>query len=362
MEYSRYSHTMSGDEMKRRSFIKQTALQTFLLSAGLPLMAQSGFKPVNSGTTVHGGSREKRQLNKSGWKCVLELDSDRRIISGSEEALADTVRNAADLRILTEFKHGEHIEPESDSTELIREVSEFAVTYLLKNHWTAGIMSLRQPISLPAGFGGVSSMSFFMYNQDGSQAIARPYLDGVPRKGTIGPSPFSQPTDMPKYHMLDNWDAGTNAPSHNFIYEFGTYRYCVKDSWTEVLSHDENGSVQYGTLKDLVDAFSDGCDVKIGVRNLCFDLADSPDSAAEHEVFVKTGWCYYYTEQKLFMTGSHPVIRCKPDVPMRYGSRGWDFGWLMVRSDGRLFYRRCDPYTLTFSDIEQRCPVRWLVS
>ena len=81
----------------------------------------------------------------------------------------------------------------------------------------------------------------------------------------------------------------------------------------------------------------------------------------EHEVFVKTGWSYYYTGQKLFMVGSHPLIRCKPGIPMSYESRGWDFGWLMVRTDGRLFYRRCDPYTLTFKDIEQRHPVRWFV-
>ena len=348
--------------MKRRNFIKQTALQTLMLSSGLPLTMQTGFKPLNSGKKERGSSHEKEELSKSGWKCILELDSERKIISGSEKALADAVRNAADLRILTEFIHGEHIEPGSDSTELIREVSEFAVTYLVKNYWAAGIMSLRQPISLPAGFGDISSMSFFMYNQDGSQAIARPYLDGIPRKGTPGPSAFEQPADMPKYHMLDNWDAGTNAPSHNFIYDFEKYRYCVKDSWAEVLSHDENGLVQSGSLKNLVDAFSDGCDVKIGVKNLCSDLADSSGSAMEHEVFVKTGWSYYYTEQEFFMTGSHPVIRCNPDVPMRYGSRGWDFGWLMVRSDGRLFYRRCDPYTLTFSDIEQRCPVRWFVS
>lgn len=348
--------------MNRRRFITQTASQTMMLSLGFPFTAQSRSSAMNTHTPVQKGAQERQGLTYSGWKPVLELNSERKIISGSEKSMADAVRNAADLRILTEFIHGEHIEPASDSTELIREVSEFAVTYLLKDYWTAGIMSLRQPISLPAGFGGISSMSFFMYNQDGRQAIARPYLDGIPRRGAFGPSPFEQPADMPKYHMLDNYDAETNAPSHNFIYDFEIYRYCVKDSWTEALSHDEKGAILAGSLKDLVDAFSAGCDIKIGIKNLCSDLADSADQVVEHEVFVKTGWSYYYTEQKLFMTGSHPVVRCTPDVPMSYKSRGWDFGWLMVRSDGLLFYRRCDPYTLTFSDIEQRHPVRWFVS
>ena len=348
--------------MNRRNFISKTALKSLMLSSGFPLAVQSCSKSKNKSSSVSDSLHKKGNSTMSTWKCALELNSDRKITSGSEKALADAIRNAADLRIRTDFIHGEHIDPSSDSTEVISEVSEFAVTYLLNNSWVAGLMSLRQPISLPAGFGGISSMSFFMYNQNGQQAIARPYLDGNPRKGAIGPSPFEQPADMPKYHIIDNWDAGTNAPSSNFIYDFEIFRYYVKNSWEEVLSHDEKGSVRSGSIEDLANAFSDGCDVKIGVRGLCSDLADSPDSAVDHEVFVKAGWCYYYTKQKLFMVGSHPVIRCKPGIPLSYESRGWDFGWLMVRTDGLLFYRRCDPYTLKFKDIEQRHPIRWFVS
>jgi len=35
------------------------------------------------------------------WACVLELDSDRQVISGSAEALADAVRRGAGLSIRT---------------------------------------------------------------------------------------------------------------------------------------------------------------------------------------------------------------------------------------------------------------------
>ncbi|MCK4466456.1 MAG: hypothetical protein KAU83_12165 [Bacteroidales bacterium] len=295
------------------------------------------------------------------WRCVLKLNSTRKPVAGSIKALSDAIRRGADLRILTGFIHGEHIDPDSDSTEIIREVSEFAVTYLLKDYWVAGMMSLRQPISLPTGFGGVSSMSFFMYNQNGQQAIARPYLDGVSRKGIMGDSPFEQPPDMPKYHIINNWDEGTNAPSQNFIYDFEAFRYIVNDSWQEALSHDARGNIRSGSLKDLTDAFSEGCDVKIGVSGLCNDLTGSTSEAVDNEVFVKTGWTYYYTDQKLFMVGSHPVIRCKPGIPLQYESRGWDFGWLFVRSDGHVVYRRCDPYSLKFSDSEYRLPIRWFV-
>ena len=59
------------------------------------------------------------------------------------------------------------------------------------------------------------------------------------------------------------------------------------------------------------------------------------------------------------MPGSHPVIRIRPDIPMRYQSKGWDFGWLVLRSNGGIAYRRCDPYTLAFTDDERRHPIRW---
>ena len=316
----------------------------------LPLGKKLHKKSNNSGTT-----------ETSEWKCVLELDSKRKIISGNKKTFVEIIRNAGDLRIYTEFIHGEHVDPKSDSKEVIREVSEFAVTYLLKDSWVAGIMNLRQPVELPAGFGEKPSMSFFMYNENGRQAIARPYLDGIKRKGSIGSSPFEQNINMPKYHVINSWDAKTNAPNENFIYDFEIYKYYVKDSWQELLQHDENGIVQSGSIRDLTNAFSEGYDIKIGVKGLCADLADSHSSAVDHEVYVKIGWCYYYTDQKLFIAASHPVIRCKPGIPLSYESNGWDFGWLLVRTDGHLVYRCCNPYTLKFQDIKQRHPVRWFV-
>jgi len=33
----------------------------------------------------------------------------------------------------------------------------------------------------------------------------------------------------------------------------------------------------------------------------------------------------------------------------------------MVRTDGHVVYRRCDPYTLTFSDQPLRHAARWFV-
>ena len=296
-----------------------------------------------------------------GWNCVLELNTERQTVAGSEKALADAIRRGCDLRVYTEFIHNEHIDVTSDSTERIREVAEFGVTYLLADSWTAGVMSLRQPVSLPDGFGPRASMSFFLYNQNGQQAIARPHLDGQQTTQDLGALQIDNHIDMPKYHAQDGWDRQTNAPSQNFIYDFDLYRFYVRDEWREVLSHDADGAVQSGSVHDLADAFSQGCEVKVGVRGLCADLAEDSTPAVDHEVFVQTGSCYYYTAQQLFIAGTHPTIRVKPALPLVYTSRGWDFGWLMVRTDGLVVYRRCDPYTLAFEDIAGNYAMRWFV-
>ena len=85
------------------------------------------------------------------------------------------------------------------------------------------------------------------------------------------------------------------------------------------------------------------------------------ENAVPHEVFVHAGSCYYYTKQQLFITGSQPVVRVRPGIPLRYSTGNWDFGWLVLRTDGLTVYRRCDPYTLKFNDLPMRRAMRWFV-
>jgi len=292
------------------------------------------------------------------WEPVLELRADRSIAAGSPAALCAALRRGADLRIYTEFRHNEHIDPTSDNPELIREVSEFRATYVIEERWAAGIMTLRQPISLPDGFGPRPSMSFFLYNQDGQQAIARPFLDGGPVSAEPGPAPLGEDwRAYPKYHQQDNWDAGTNAPSHNFVYDFDVYRFYVCDNWQELLAHDAEGSVLAGSVEALADAFTRGAELKVGVRDLCTDLAG--DAGPTHEVFIQAGPGYYYTQRKLFIAGSHPLTRVRPAIPLAYRSRGWDFGWLMLRTDGQVALLLYDPYTLKPFRRQGRYAIRW---
>jgi len=296
-----------------------------------------------------------------GWTLALGLNRDRSITVGSEAALCDAIRRGADLRICTEFRHNEHIDVTSSNSEIVREVADFRMTYLLDDRWAAGIMTLRQPVSLPDGFGPRPSMSFFLYNQNGQQAIARPFLDGHPAVGKLGPSPLDDTSHMPKYHQQDNWDAGTNAPSSNFIYDFEVFRFWVLDDWRMVYAHTDEGRVVSGSVEALAEAFSRGCDVKVGISNLCTDLADDPARAIEHEVFVQVGSCYYYTESRLFLVETHPVVLVKPAIPLRYTSKGWSFGWLIPRTDGLVARLICDPCTLKFHRSRGQHAIRWFV-
>lgn len=289
------------------------------------------------------------------WCSVLELDDKLRVSAGSEQALQAAVGRGADLRIYTAFLHNEHLEPGSDNREIVQEVSDFRVTYLVDRRWVAGIMNLRVPINPPQGFGPRPSMSFFMYNQNGRQAIARPYLDGRPAEEPSGRSAPGDHSDMPKYHEHDAWDADSNAPSSNFTYDFEAFRFFVRDDWREVLAHAADGAVLSGSLDELVQAFAAGCEIKVALRGLCADLGGDLD----HEVFVHSGPGYYSTESRIFCAGTQPVVRVRPGIPMVYSSRAWDFGWLMPRTDGFVARWLCDPYTLGFAKSEGRYALRW---
>ena len=293
----------------------------------------------------------------NNWNCVLELNENREVAAGDGDKLCSAVSNGADLQIYTEFRHNEHIDTASTDNQIIGENSEFRVVYLIDNRWTAGIMTLRQPISLPDGFGDRSSISLFLYNQDGNQGIARIYLDAAEVN--------DQKTEvnvMPKYHKFDDFDMGTNAPAHNFIYDFGVFRYLTRNDWQEVMTHNVDGNVISGSAKSLADAMRDGCEIKVGIRGLCDDLSAAAGmEPVEHEVFIQTGYNYYYTEKELLITGTHPLVRIAPSIPLKYAPHNWDYSWIMLRTDGSAVVRSCCPQTLKFKDNNRKFAVRWFV-
>ena len=299
-------------------------------------------------------------------KIALELDMQRNVVSGSPEALRLSVKNAADLRIYTEFRHNEHIDTSATDNQMIREVSDFPCTYLIDDRWVAAMMTLRQPVTLPDRFGARASMSFFMYNEDGTQACARPFLDSYGYHETEGEPPCEMfgggGEALPMIHMHDgkSYDLGTNCPSTNFVYDFYSYKFLTSDRWREVLAHDKDGKVISGSASLLDEASSAGCDIKVAIEGIC-DGVFGQHSNLKHEIFIETGPHYYYSETGFMVAETRPFVRVVPEIPMTYKSQNWDFGWAIVRSDGHvagLFY---DPYTLKVRRIYKKCAMRWFI-
>jgi len=297
-------------------------------------------------------------MQNLNWQSDLELDADRKLTAGSTEKLRESIRNGADLRIYTAFPHNEHLEPGSDNPEIVDEVAEFRTTYLIDDRWVAGIQTTRMPISPPFGFGPRPSMSYFLYNEDGGQAIARPFLDRVSATVEPAENPTQDHPDMPKYVEESRWDDATNAPSSNFYYAFEKFRFLTNPSWKEVYVHESDGRPRRGALQALTDAFNQGCEIKVGLEGLCENLGGP---GLPHMVCVPCGPGYHHTESQVFSVGTQPTVRVAPAIPMRYESRNWDFGSLFVRTDGFVQYWRCDPYTLEYSKHDLHLAVRWFV-
>lgn len=285
-------------------------------------------------------------LSTPTWQNVLTLDEQRRRVAGDPKLLREAISRGADLRIYSEFRHNEHIDTASTSDELIQETMDMRATYLVDGRWCGGITTLRQPVELPIGFGPRPSLSLFLYNENGGQAIARAYLDGQPVAGKMGPSPPADHSKMPKYHEIDRWDDSTNAPASNFAYDFDTLRYFVRDDWRLVLHHMADGKVLAGSPERIAQEFARGVEWKLGIRGLCTDLLPPGQSPLPHEVFIQAGSCYFYTRQGLLIAASHPVARVRPAIPLRYESAAWDYSWLVARTDGHVARLTYDPYTL----------------
>ena len=292
------------------------------------------------------------------WECAYELNEKRGEIAGSAGDLAKAIRSGADLRICTSFDYEEHMGPTEEHQGLVEESVDLRVTYVIDDRWSAGITATRYPADSALGFQPYPSLSFYLYNQDGRQGIARPFLGGT------GPSTNENREEAvgqvaPKFFVQDMHDKGTRSPSENFIYDFSFFRFCVCDDWTEVFSHDERGNAIAGSYDALAAAARAGRSLKVGVRDLCALKSFKTQNHLPHEVFVELGSIYNHADRRFLGGESLPLVRVAPGVPLAYGPGDWDFGWILPRSDGGVSHLIVDPYTRKFTQVTTQNPIRW---
>lgn len=301
----------------------------------------------------------------TAWTVALELGPDRSVRAGSREALAAAIERGADLRVYTEFLFEEHIAPggtgDASLDGLIREVIDFRETILVDGRHVGAITTQRQPLEPPFGFNGTEpKMSFFMYTGDGDQALANLVFRGIddaPAPGARRVEP--PPADMPKMSEQEFFDVGTTGPTRNFVYDMETYRFFVRDDWTEVLAHDPQGSVIRGSFDALEAAQIAGREIRVAIRDLAAGVGGVDEPVVPHEVFTPIGSGFLHTRPRLYAALTHPLVRVAAAVPLRYASGNWDLAWVFLRTDGYAVVRRLDPYTRVWTDHETRLGCRW---
>ncbi len=286
------------------------------------------------------------------WTCALELDDRRRVVAGSTAELAAAIRRGADVRCYTTFDYGEHMSAPNAGVGLIEEMMNFGVVYRLGDDHAAGIQTTRYPANCSLGFQPLPSLSFFLCNDNGESGIARPCVERQSSALVADEVPD-------KYVRLDSADGDTLSPCENYTYDFGVYRWWVRERWELVLAHDSQGAPLSGSLECLQEAFRAGRDLKVGVTDLCAELVPEGATAIDHEVFVEMGPIYNHRDQGFLGGESQPVVRVAPGVPLRYRSGGWSFGWLLPRTDGIVHHLVIDPYTRAFNRAQTRCAIRW---
>lgn len=311
-------------------------------------------------------------MSTHSWRCLLELRPDRSIAAGAPAALCDAIRRGADLRVYTEWIYEEHVAPELPHPDprhngLLQEIIDMRETMLVDDRYVAGITTLRQPILPFEGFNpnAAPRTSFFMYGMDGQQACANVMLDGAVPSAAPGQSQIIPgPGHGSKMQASEANDAGTRGPSRNFIYDFEVYRYFVRDDWTPILAHDANGQITAGSWEAFHEAHRQGREFKVGITNLCADLnhGSAPTSArVSHEVFTNLGSGWIHTRLKRYEVLTHPLVRVKPVIPMKYKPGGWDVAWIYLTTAGQAWVRSLNPYSRVFRDDETRLACRWFV-
>lgn len=285
---------------------------------------------------------------------VLSLNAQRKIVHGSTRLLNRKLAGGADLRISTGFRHNEHIDPASPDDQLVNETSTFAETVLIDGKWSAGFMTLRQPVQLLRGFGEANALSLFVYNQDGSQGLARLGLDGTIDRTVRRDFEEDAGAKTRTFAIHDEKTAGVST---SFIYEFENFDFFVTDSYRELYAHDRNGRRTNGRLGDLERAYRRGRGIKLAVKGLSEVLWG--DTGHVDEIFLHCGSSYHYTESRMMITSSLPFVSVPADIPLAYKPRSFLYCWIVARSDGHLEVRTFDVFKRRWKTRSARLPLRW---
>ena len=273
----------------------------------------------------------------AGWARICSVRGDFRTTSGDVAAVAEAVRRGADLRRLSTY--------DPESTGLVEETMSLQTTWVFDDEHVGGLSTLRHPVDCGLGFWARPTMAYWIFNVTAPSASAMVPLDGQPADEATG-----------AWARVDNTPFDRVRDREWLSKE---YHWWVRDDWEEVCAHGADGTPSVGSWEEVRRAATEGCELKVGIRDPWSHLAPAGAEPVEHEVFMACGTQFAHVDGEFFAALTTPTFLVVPATPLRFRDGTIEPGWLLVRSDGRVCRQTLDVPTMRWKQAWSRSAVRW---
>ena len=276
-------------------------------------------------------------MGQGHWTKICSVAGDFQPAAGSVAAVAEAVRRGADLRRFSTY--------DPESTGLVEETMSLQTTWVFDDEHVGGLSTLRHPVDAGLDFWSRPTMAYWIFNVTAPSASAMVPMDG-------------QAADRAE----DGWVYVDNTPFDRALdkqWLSKQYHWWVRDDWEEVCTHDEDGNPSRGSWEDVRSAANDGCELKVGIRDLWSHLASPGVEPPEHEVFTTCGTQFAHVDGAFFGALTTPTFLVRPVAPLKFRDDVVEPGWLLVRSDGRVKRQTLNVSTFKWEQTWGRYAVRW---
>ena len=274
--------------------------------------------------------------SSSSVSSLCKANGDHKPVEGAVAAVADAVRQGADLRRFSTY----HLE----GTGLVEETMTLQTTWVFDDENVGGLQTLRHPVDAALGISMQPSIALWIFGVAAPQRSAFVPLNGEPMRNVTG-----------KWTQVNNdpygAEEGDSVPR--------LYEWWARNDWKQICVHDENGNPSLGSWREMREAAGDGCIFKVGIKNLWSYLTPAGAEAPEHEVFIECTTDFSHVDEKFFGALTQPTFLLQPCVPLLFTGESFAPGWLVVRSDGKVQRQTLNPSSMQWERTWDRHAVRW---
>lgn len=271
------------------------------------------------------------------WTKICSISGDFSPTAGTVADVAEAVRGGADLRRFSTY--------DPESTGLVEETMSLQTTWVFDQDHVGGLSTLRHPVDCGLDFWSRPTVAYWIFNVAAPSSSAMVPLDGQAADAATG-----------------RWIRVDNTPFERALdkeWLSKQYHWWVREDWEEVCCHDQDGSPSKGSWEEVRRAANDGCELKVGIRNLWSHLASAKEDPLEHEVFTTCGTQFAHVEGGFFGALTTPTFMVRPGTPLKFRDDIVEPGWLLVRTDGRVRRQTLKASTLGWEQTWSRHAVRW---